>query len=525
MPTKTKTPIAVIGCGHWGKNLIRNMHALGAVASVHDSDPETEAAIAGKYGVPGRQWPDILADNAIHGVVIAAPAAAHHALVREALLADKHVFVEKPLALRIEQAEELRALAEERRRVLMVGHLLQYHPAFLKLKEICSSGELGRLQYIYSNRLNLGKFRSEENTLWSFAPHDISMILSLLGDDLETVLATGYAYLHKAIADVTTTHLSFASGQAAHIYVSWLHPFKEHRLVVIGDQGMAVFDDDEDWPSKICKYPHQINWRDGLPQPQTAQAISVPVEADEPLLLECRHFLDCIESGAPPRTDAGEGLRVLCVLDAAQRSMETGRTVNMRERTPAGCDVFIHQTSSVDPSSEIGSGTKIWNFSQVMKNSKIGHNCVIGQNVAIGPAAVIGNDCKIQNNVSVYQGVTLEDGVFCGPSMVFTNIINPRAEISRKAEFKPTLVRRGATIGANATILCGATIGRYAFIGAGAVVTKDVPDHALVLGNPARPVGHMCVCGARLPDGEWEEADCPACGRSFRQSGGGLEAR
>lgn len=525
MPSKPEPSIAVIGCGHWGKNLVRNMHGLGAVASVHDRDPETEAAIASEYGVPGRQWPEILDDDAIRGVVIAAPAAAHHALVHEALLADKHVFVEKPLALRIEQAEELRALADGRQRVLMVGHLLQYHPAFLKLKEICSSGELGRLRYIYSNRLNLGKFRTEENTLWSFAPHDISMILALLGDGLETVLATGHAYLHKAIADVTTTHLSFASGQAAHIYVSWLHPFKEHRLVVIGEQGMAVFDDGEDWPSKIRKYPHRIDWRDGLPQPQKAQAVSVPVEADEPLLLECQHFLDCIETGATPRTDAGEGWRVLRVLDAAQRSMETGRTVDMRERSPAGNDVFIHQTSCVDQSSEIGSGTKIWHFSHVMKNSKIGRNCVIGQNVAVGPAAVIGDGCKIQNNVSVYQGVTLEKGVFCGPSMVFTNVVNPRAEISRKDKFKPILVRRGATIGANATILCGNTIGRYAFIGAGAVVTKDVPDHALVLGNPARHVGHICTCGVRLPDGEWEEADCPACGRSFRQSGGVPEAR
>ena len=139
MPEKIEPSIAVIGCGHWGKNLVRNMDALGAVASVHDRNPETQAAIAGKYKAPGRQWPEILADNAIRGVVIAAPAAEHHALVREALLADKHVFVEKPLALRIKQAEELRALADERRRVLMVGHLLQYHPAFLKLKEICSS--------------------------------------------------------------------------------------------------------------------------------------------------------------------------------------------------------------------------------------------------------------------------------------------------------------------------------------------------------------------------------------------------
>ena len=184
---------------------------------------------------------------------------------------------------------------------------------------------------------------------------------------------------------------------------------------------------------------------------------------------------------------------------------------------------FIHETAVIEEPSEIGEGTNIWHFCHVSKNSRIGKNCNIGQNVFIGVGVSIGDGCKIQNNVSVYERVTLEDGVFCGPSMVFTNVINPRSEISRKDEFKDTLVRQGASIGANATIVCGVTIGRYGFIGAGAVVTKDVPDYALVVGNPARWTGYMCVCGEKLPEGEWQEAGCQVCGRDYRMVSGAVE--
>ena len=181
---------------------------------------------------------------------------------------------------------------------------------------------------------------------------------------------------------------------------------------------------------------------------------------------------------------------------------------------------FIHETACIDEPCHIGDGTKVWHFSHILAGSRIGKNCSIGQNVMIGPDVTIGDTCKIQNNVSIYKGVTLEDGVFCGPSMVFTNVVNPRAEVERKDEFRETLVRRGASIGANATVLCGTTIGAYAFIGAGAVVIRDVPDHALVVGNPARPIGHMCACGVRLEDGAWAETDCAACGRTYRMVDG-----
>ena len=185
---------------------------------------------------------------------------------------------------------------------------------------------------------------------------------------------------------------------------------------------------------------------------------------------------------------------------------------------------FIHESSYADEPCEIGEGTKIWHFSHVMANSKIGRRCNIGQNVVISPDVKIGDNVKIQNNVSVYTGVELEDDVFCGPSMVFTNVINPRSHIVRRDAYKRTLVKRGASIGANATVVCGNTVGSYAFIGAGAVVTKDVPDYGLIVGNPGKLAGWMCQCGVKLdiePRGKGKQkATCSACGKTYRKKGG-----
>ena len=188
---------------------------------------------------------------------------------------------------------------------------------------------------------------------------------------------------------------------------------------------------------------------------------------------------------------------------------------------------FVHQSSYVDEGCEIGAGTSIWHFSHVMTGAKIGRGCNIGQNVVISPQVIIGDNVKIQNNVSVYTGVVLEDDVFCGPSMVFTNVINPRSHVPRKHEYLATVVKRGASLGANATIVCGHSIGAYAFVGAGAVVTRDVPDHALVTGNPGRVVGWMCKCGAKLATGARApgEAGCPACGTVSRVSAGSLAVK
>ena len=516
--------VAVTGCGYWGKNLVRNFHGLGALAAITDTNQSLAEKMAAEHDSVSRPWEDVLADPAIDGVVLATPAEAHARMCEAALLAGKHVFVEKPLALHLGEAEALSRLSRETGKTLMVGHLLQSHPAFLRLKEMVRAGELGRLQYLYSNRLNLGKVRREENILWSFAPHDISMILSLVGSEPETVSAVGANYLHKKIADVTTTHLSFAGGENAHIYVSWLHPFKEQKLVVVGEDAMAVFDDGKPWEEKLLKYPHRILWSDGVPTPAKAEAEPVEVAPDEPLKLECQHFLHCIGSGANPRTDGDEGIRVLRVLNAAEEAMALGRPVSLAELVPAGgkggaavAGYTVHESAFIDEPSEIGAGTRIWHFSHVLKGSRIGRDCSIGQNVMIGPDVTVGDNCKIQNNVSLYKGVTLEEGVFCGPSCVFTNVINPRAEIERKEEFRKTLVRRGCTIGANATILCGITLGEYSFVAAGAVVTGDVPALALMAGVPARRIGWMSHAGQRL------DADlvCPQEGRKYRETDSG----
>lgn len=508
--------IAVAGCGYWGKNLVRNFAALGGLAAVCDSNPALAAEFAAKHGVPARTWTEILADPTIPGVAIAAPAELHYRLAREAMEAGKDVFVEKPVALAVADAEALCELAQSRGRVLMVGHLLQYHPAFLALKQLIADGGLGRLRYVYSTRLNLGKIRREENILWSFAPHDISMILGLVGEEPSEISATGANYLHERIADVTTTHFAFPGGVRGHVFVSWLHPFKEQKLVIVGDEGMAVFDDGQPWSGKVQVWRHRIEWKDGVPQPVKAEPEALAVAEDEPLKLECAHFLENVAARGTPRTDGREGLRVLKVLARAQAAIE-GRPDPVEKPAPA--EVFVHDTAVVDDGVEIGAGTKIWHFSHVLGRVRMGKNCVVGQNVTIGPDVTVGDRVKIQNNVSVYKAVVLEDDVFCGPSCVFTNVLTPRAFVERKNEFAPTVVRQGATIGANSTIVCGNTIGRYAMVGAGAVVTKDVPDFALVVGNPARPMGWVSRTGERLSD----DLVCPRTGERYREGPNGLE--
>ncbi len=528
--------VAVVGTGYWGKNLVRNFYQIGALKLICDKNEAVLSALQDQYkGVEVcYALTDVLKRDDISAIVIATPAETHFSLAREALLAGKHVYVEKPLVLNESEALEVIDIADRQNRVLMVGHLLQYHPAFIKLKELAATGELGRINYIYSHRLNLGKIRREENILWSFAPHDISMILSLAGSEPETVQTTGGYYLHQRIADVTTTHLDFPSGLKAHIFVSWLHPFKEQKLVVVGDKKMVVFDDTLDWPEKLQIFPHRIEWHNNVPVPVKANPEKVEYPRDEPLKQECRHFLDCIANRKKPITDGNEGLRVLRVLNASQLSMDReGKRIRLdgrRDRAPTSAGpgqrppaaiaagAFVHETAIVDPGAVVGTGTKIWHFSHVLSGSVVGERCNIGQNVVVGPDVTIGSNCKIQNNVSVYKGVTLEDGVFCGPSMVFTNIYNPRAEIPKMDQVRPTLAKNGTTIGANATIVCGTTLGRNCFVGAGAVVTRNVPDHALVVGNPAKQIGWMCVCGERLSDA----LECLACSNTYRKTSEGL---
>jgi len=505
--------VAVIGAGYWGKNLVRNFHQLGALACVCDERATTLAEVEAKYGVKTMNDVEaILADAAVDAVVIAVPAAQHYEVAKRCLLRDKDVYVEKPLALHAKEGQELVKLAAKRNRILMVGHILEYHPAVLALKKMIQAGELGQIQYIYSSRLNLGKLRTEENILWSFAPHDISAILFLLGETPSMVSSHGGSFLNGHIMDTTLTSCDFKSGVKAHIFVSWLHPFKEQKFAIVGDKKMAVFDDMES-ERKLVLYSHRINWVDRVPVAEKADAEVVALPKEEPLRRECQHFLECVDTRKAPRTSGESALHVLEVLEACETSARrNGTPVEVSQPT---VEFQAHTSAVIDAGCQIGAGTRIWHFSHIMGGSKLGKHCNLGQNVVISPGVTIGDNVKIQNNVSVYTGVELEDDVFCGPSMVFTNVINPRSHVSRKDEYRRTLVKKGASIGANATIVCGTTLGRYCFIAAGAVVTKDVPDYALMLGVPAQRAGWMCYCGVRLADGT-PDSTCGTCGRHYK---------
>jgi UDP-2-acetamido-3-amino-2,3-dideoxy-glucuronate N-acetyltransferase len=523
---KSKRNVAVVGVGYWGKNLVRNFYELGALGVLCDAQKSVEASCKTEYGGVRfcAEFGGVLSDPSITAVALSTPAVTHYEMAKAALEAGKDVFVEKPLAIDVKQGEALVELAAAKRRILMVGHILRYHPAILKLQELIQDGSLGQINYLYSNRLNIGKIRTEENILWSFAPHDISVMLALLNEMPTRVTSQGGAYLSRDVSDVTLSHFEFPSGVRAHIFVSWLHPFKEQRLVVVGSEKMAVFDDTAE--HKLVLYPHKVEWKKRIPTAVKAKGEVILLDDREPLRAECQQFLDCMESRNPPVTDGAEGLRVLRVLDACQRSMMSGAieleasgAKNEKKELP----YFVHKSAYVDDGAEVGEGSKIWHFSHVMKGARIGKRSIIGQNVNVDGGATVGNNVKIQNNVSVYTGVVIEDDVFLGPSCVLTNVTNPRSQVNRHSLYETTRLKRGCTIGANATIVCGVTIGRYAFVGAGSVVTKNVPDYALFIGNPARQAGWMSRHGHRL-----ESADasgvmrCPESGYRYQETGSGI---
>lgn len=317
--TGTRIHVGVIGCGYWGKNLVRNFYQLNALGMVCDMTPAGRA-VAREIapGVPIVEEIETILNSDVNAVVIATPAETHYELVRQALLGGKDVFVEKPLALTYEQGAELVAIAEAYGRILMVGHVLEYHPAIQQLATMIRRGDLGRLQYIYSNRLSLGKIRREENILWSFAPHDVAVILRLVQQLPFEVVACGGNYLQPNIADVTVTNLLFDNGVRSHIFVSWLHPFKEQRLVVIGSKKMASFDD---VAKRLVVYDQRVEWQEGQPIPVKDGGEDIPFASDEPLRLECQAFLHAVATREAPLTDGQSGLQVLRVLQAAQRSL------------------------------------------------------------------------------------------------------------------------------------------------------------------------------------------------------------
>jgi len=486
--------VALVGCGTWGKNLLR---CLGErVAIVCDPDPEArEWAYTSR---PGDLWVTehleaVLENPEVKAVVIAAPPVDHFPIAFRCLGRGKHVFVEKPLSLTVAQGKILVEEAERRGLVLMVGHLMRYHPGFQKLQELIKSGQLGKLRYLYAVRGKLGGVRREPDVLWSFAPHDISMILALVGLMPFRVQAMGGAYLHPGVPDVTAVDLDFGHVQA-NLFVNWLHPVKEQRLVVVGDEGIAVFRDGAGDDTLIV-YPYEVDGREPVP----GEPYQVQVARTEPLANEVRHFLDCIDDYGQPLTDGAEGLRVLQVLEDAQLSMKEGLPTfgctaheddwldRLTRALECECEpepsYTVHPLAEVE-TDDIGEGTVIWRWTHIMPGAKIGRDCMIGQGCFVGRNVVIGDYCRIQNGAQLFEGVTLGKYVFIGPGVVFTNDRYPM--VSEEYRLEKTLVQSGANIGANATIRCGVTIGGAAMIGAGAVVTKDVPDTQTWAGNPAR---------------------------------------
>lgn len=480
--------IAVIGCGRWGQNLVRNFAELGALATVCDIDKDLVGEIWVWYlgdNVAGHtDYHKVLEDATIAGVVVATPSDTHYGIAKEALLAGKDVFVEKPMSLTMEEGAELVKIAMDNGRILLVGHLLEYHPAVVKLKDVVDNGLLGRINYISSTRLDFGTVQKGSDILWTFAPHDIDTILLLVGHMPVSASTHGGDYIQDGVADVAFTTLDFVGGLKALLFLSWLYPHKERKLVVIGDRGMAVFDDVG--KDKLTIYRQAVEWKHGSPVLNPAEGEVVEVDMVEPLRLECEDFVKCIETRQQPQVSLSRALQALELLVACQKSMnENGKAVSIPIKV-AG--YYAHPSVDIEEGCQIGRGTCVWHFSHISAGVVIGENCVIGQNCYVAPGVKIGNGVKIQNNVSVYAGVTLEDNVFCGPSCVFTNDKYPKAYKSNRDNWLPTLVKKGAAIGGNATIICGVTIGRYALIGAGAVVTKDVPDRQTVIGNPARKV-------------------------------------
>lgn len=338
--------VAVVGCGYWGKNLVRNFYALNALAVVCDST-ESGRKTANEVA-PGvlvvSSLEEVLANKEVNGVVIATPAEKHYAMAKQSIMAGKDVYVEKPLCLSDKEGEELINLAKSHSRILMVGHILQYHPCVEKIQEMVFSGQIGKLHYISSNRLNLGKIRQEENALWSFAPHDISVILSLTGNAIpQSVSCSGGAYIQSGIYDTTMTTMLFAHDVRAHIYVSWLNPFKEQKLTVVGSQGMLVFDDTKPWNEKLSFYKDYLKWDNGnVPVPSKIKGELIVVPEQEPLRKECQHFLDACNDRRVPKTDGNEGLRVLQTLNLAQRSLDRAGTPVTPSAIAPQPSYFVH---------------------------------------------------------------------------------------------------------------------------------------------------------------------------------------
>lgn len=517
-----KSTLIVVGAGRWGLNHVATAHELGALVAVVDHHSEALDQVRLRIGADAkvdlcRDLSDALRTHKDAAVIVATPPATHYSITKRVIQAKRHVLVEKPLCVKLHEADELVKMASKTNVILMVDHLLQYNLHHRRLLQLIRTGFVGEVTRVRMSRMNFGTVRTEENVLWSFTPHDVSILLAICANqEPATVACVGQKVVSCGIDDYVDMSLRFSDGVQAQIEATWMHPLKERRLVVYGTKGTLILN--EAMPDERAPKLHGFKWS----AKRKADGSSVVIEKQEedlvsslsmlseardnigqlvdksPLLVTLEHFLDCIAKKKPPQTDGEEGFRVLKVLAAATESLnKDGAPVDLSTGTQCP-NVYVHPTAVVDSGAILGPGTKVWHFSHIMPGAKLGPSCNVGQNVYIGGKASLGRNVKVQNNVSIYDAVVIADDVFLGPSCVLTNVKTPRSHVNRKNAYIPTRIGKGVTVGANATIVCGTRLGSFCFIGAGAVVTKDVPAHALVYGNPATVQGWVSTTGARL---------------------------
>ncbi len=519
--------IGVIGCGHWGRELVRKFDSLGVLKTLCDADSNKLAWYREHYPnlLITTSYDELLADNSIDGVVIAHSFDNHCDLARRALAAGKHVYLEKPLVVSEEEKKELLAIAKEHGRILVVGKVLRNHSPFTLLKEIVAKGELGTLKYIYSSRLSTGEIGEDESILWSFSPHDISMILDLAGQMPEFVAATGPNYFHRKVADLTSSYLQFPSGLRAHIFVSWLHSEKEQKLVLVGDKKIAVFQDKKTPFQKLYIYPHQISWESNTPVPQKAKADIITIDPDELLLNDCQRFLREITGKGGEVKIEDQGENILRVLNASQLSInQEGKKIYLSRginydnlKMPSPVFNSLHMEDMVDEIITFADDEHMARNAEKRGNPHLhcdgqaGYKGTMRSVLPFNHLTRDGRGCKIRNNISIYKDLVLESEVFCRSSQEYSPVSIQQSATRQMADKPLTVIKKGATLGANCTIARGSTVGEYAYIGAGAVVLEDVPPHALVVGNPARIKGWVCRCGNRLRFSRDDKSCCSSC--------------
>lgn len=537
---KYDVKLVIVGAGKWGMKHVQTAAKLGSLHTVYDTNADCLHRASSSLFEEGLQaplvsftsrWSDVASCSAT-AAVVATPPSTHCEIACELLRCGKDVLVEKPVGLSVDEAAKLRDLARDLGRILMAGHLLHFTPLHLGLKQVLSSGIAGNITRIHAQRKNMGTVRLEEDVIWSIGPHDVSLVLSLAGDKrVCSVSCTGQSVVTSGIVDSATMVLSFGNDTKAIVEVSWLHPEKKREIMVYGSKGCLHLQETvpDDQALTFRSWAWNLEGEDSKMRVKTSLGTVEPVgiidRSTPPLEAEVVHFLSCCQSRKTPITSADEGVQVVEVLCAASQSLRAGGApVNIMKSVSRA--YFAHPMSCVDEGAVVGAGSKIWHFTHILSGAVIGSNTSLGQNVSVGSKAKIGSNVKIQNNVSIYDEVTIEDDVFLGPSCVFTNVRTPRAFVSRRLEFVPTLVKKGATIGANATILCGNKIGQYAMVGAGAVVTRDVAAYSLVVGSPAIHIDWVSECGLRLrpyPIGSDDCSDhtllgalqCPSTGSIF----------